>query len=101
MAQTKTYSDLMSEARQSIRIVSLEELKKRLKTLEDQPLPAKGPTRVVGKTEDNGTGDPTEPGVDPVLNADGSVNKAATEVKQVHAGGARLVSVWNRPQRTR
>jgi len=35
MAQTKTYSDLMSEARQSVRIVPLDELKKRLES--DKP----------------------------------------------------------------
>lgn len=82
------------------------ELKQRLKALEDQPLPAKGPTRAVGKTEDNGTGEPA-PAMEPVRNADGTVDEAATAMKKAQAdspiliGGSRQVSPWNLPRRTR
>lgn len=70
-------------------------LKKRIADLEAQPLPAKGPTRVVGKADDNGTGEPGEPAIAPVLNEDGTVNKAATEVKQIHS---RSPSAYFRPR---
>ena len=66
-----------------------EELKKRLKNIEDQPAPAKGVTRavVVGKSEDGSTGGEA-PGMGPVLKSDGTVDEAATLVKVIHRNGA-------------
>ena len=83
------------------RDTTINDLQKRLAALEAQPLPAKGPTRVVGKAEDGGGEENGTPAIPPVRNADGSVDQAATEVKKLHAlTGPRLVpSAWYRPRR--
>lgn len=59
------------------------ELLKRIKTLEDQPLPAKGVTKavVVDKAQDDPGARPADY-VDPVLKADGTVDEAATAFKK-------------------
>ena len=71
------------------------ELTKRIKHLEDQPAPAKGPTRAVaiGKTEDGGSGDEA-PGMKPILKADGTVDEPATLAKVIHKQGAQ--ALWPR-----
>jgi hypothetical protein len=68
----------------------IDELQKRLKVVEAQPLPAKGATRAVtvGKSEDLGSvGEANQ--VEPVKKFDGSVDEAATLIKAVHATGGR------------
>lgn len=70
----------------------IDDLTKRLKTLEDQPLPAKGVTRVVDRASDNGGAAPA-PEVDPIRKADGSIDEVATDIKKVHAAGGRRVFV--------
>jgi hypothetical protein len=71
---------------------SLDDISKRLKVVEAQPVPPKGATRavVVGKTEDLG-GDLDAKQVEPVKKADGAVDEVATLIKAVHASGGRPV----------
>jgi HK97 family phage prohead protease len=84
------------------RDTTIADLTTRLKAIEDQPLPAKGVQKVVvvDKTQDNGSEPITKSGVQPVLNDDGSVNVAATQVKQIHSDGP-MVSAYYRPSRQR
>lgn len=58
----------------------------KIRTLEEQPEPPKAVLKSVGKAEDGG-GSGTPPDEDVVMNADGSVNEAASELKKIHRTG--------------
>jgi hypothetical protein len=73
---------------------TIETLEKRLKALEDQPLPPKGSVRAVDKTNDTGGGNAAAE-VDPIRKADGSIDEVATEMKKVHAAGGRRLLFSN------
>lgn len=74
----------------------LGELVTRLAALEAQPMPAKGAVRVVNKGADLGTGEGNSFEVQPVYKADGTIDKAATMVKQIHATGGVHISRLHR-----
>lgn len=102
-ALTKAQADFAAELAK--RDNTITELTKRLKALEDQPLPAKGPTRavVVDKSQDNGSGNGGTPAIEPVLNADGTVDEAATAMKKAQATPTfvRTPSAYYRPRTAR
>jgi len=67
------------------RDATIEDLTKRLKAIEAQPLPPKGVLKVVGKSDDLGPGtERTE--ISPVKKSDGSVDDVATLVKAAQSG---------------
>lgn len=80
-------------------------LETRLKVLEAEPRAPKGPTRVVEKTGDNGTGEPGTQAIEPVRNADGTVDEAATVMKRAQAlptvVSSRQPSLWFTPRSNR
>ena len=61
-------------------------LQKRVTELEDQPEPAKAVTKAIAKGEDVTTADDLLKDFTPIIQADGSLNEAATLMKAVHAG---------------
>lgn len=89
--KTVTEEDLAKVAAElTKRDAIIETLGKRLKALEDQPLPPKGVVRVVDKSGDTG-GAPAVVDVEPIKKVDGTIDDAATEMKKVHATGGRRV----------
>jgi len=64
------------------------ELKKRVETLEAEPVPARGALKAIDKAEDVAR---IEPVVKPVLKEDGTINETATAIRKAHAtGGVRI-----------
>jgi Caudovirus prohead serine protease len=68
----------------------IEDLVKRLTAVEAQPAPAKGPLRVVGKTEDGGGADPAPDATEILANATPE-DIAKAKIKQIHKTGGRKI----------
>lgn len=68
---------------------TIADLLKRLKTLEDQPLPPKGVTRVIGKVADSGGEEPADPTA--ILASATPADIAKAQIIKLHrAGGTRI-----------
>lgn len=73
------------------RDVTIADLTKRLKAIEDQPMPAKGVVSsvAISKGADGGS-EADGPGVGPIMKGDGTVDEAATLMKIIHRAGSRI-----------
>lgn len=70
-------------------VTKVEDLLTRVKALEDQPLPAKGALRVVGKSDESEIGEGVSKELPPITGPTGDANEAATSIRKIHSGGGR------------